>query len=107
MIRTKERTIDVYKRAGAEMRLLKSVLSKVTVDVSKVLSATETDKLIKELDRICLICSKAEENMFKDYPKLSNEYTDVFYGALNYEPRNEVDAEIIETAKRVADELFK
>lgn len=107
MIRAKERTIDVYKRAGAEMRLLKSVLSKVTVDVSKVLPATETDKLIKEIDRICLICSRAEENMFKDYPNLSNEYTDVFYGALNFEPRNEVDAEIIETAKRVADELFK
>ena len=68
MIRAKDRTIDVYKRVGAEMRLLKSILSKVTVDVSKVLSATETDKLIKELDRICLICSKAEENMFQDYP---------------------------------------
>lgn len=107
MIRAKERTIDIYKRVGAEMRLLKSVLSKVTVDVSKVLTATETDKLIKALDRICLICSRAEENMFKDYPNLSNEYTDVFYGALNFEPRNEVDAEIIETAKRVADELFK
>ena len=107
MIRAKDRTIDVYKRAGAEMRLLKSILSKVTVDVSKVLTATETDKLIKELDRICSICSKAEDNMFKDYPDLSYEYTDVFYGALNYEPRNEVDAEIIETAKRVADELFK
>lgn len=107
MIRAKDRTIDVYKRVGAEMRLLKSILSKVTVDVSKVLTATETDKIINELDKICLICSKAEENMFKDYPKLSNEYTDVFYGALNYEPRNEVDAEIIETAKRVADELFK
>lgn len=107
MIRAKDRTIDVYKRVGAEMRLLKSILSKVTVDVSNVMTATETDKLIKELDRICLICSKAEENMFKDYPDLSNEYTDVFYGALNYEPRNEVDAEIIETAKRVADELFK
>lgn len=107
MIRAKDRTIDVYKRVGAEMRLLKSILSKVTVDVSNVMTATETDKLIKELDRICLICSKAEENMFKDYPDLSNEYTDVFYGALNYEPRNEVDAGIIETAKRVADELFK
>lgn len=107
MIRAKDRTIDVYKRVGAEMRLLKSILSKVTVDVSKVLTATETDKLIKELDRICLICSRTEENMFKDYPNLSNEYTDVFYGALNFEPRNEVDAEIIETAKRVAYELFK
>ena len=50
MIRAKDRTIDVYKRVGAEMRLLKSILSKVTVDVSKVLTATETDKLIKELD---------------------------------------------------------
>ena len=107
MIRAKDRTIDVYKRVGAEMRLLKSILSKVTVDVSKVLTATETDKIINELDKICLIFSKAEENMFKDYPKLSNEYTDVFYGALNCAPRNEVDAEIIETAKRVADELFK
>lgn len=41
MIRAKDRTIDVYKRAGSEMRLLKSILSKVTVDVSKVLTATD------------------------------------------------------------------
>ena len=53
MIRAKDRTIDVYKRAGSEIRLLKSILSKVIVDVSKVLTATETDKLINELDKIC------------------------------------------------------
>ena len=61
MIRTKERTIDVYKRAGAEMRLLKSVLSKVTVDVSKVLSATETDRLLKRLGFNVYVLDDAEQ----------------------------------------------
>ena len=44
--------------------------------------------------------------MFKDYPDLSKDYIDVFYGDVANEPRNEVDKKIIEMAKEVSDGLF-
>ena len=31
--------------------------------------------------------------MFRDYPEITDEYVDVFYGATDNETRNEVDAD--------------
>ena len=45
MLQKNLRTIDEYKRAGAEMRLFKTLGSKLAVDISGVLSAQESDKL--------------------------------------------------------------
>lgn len=44
--------------------------------------------------------------MFRDYPQLSNEYIDVFYGNVESEPRNDVDKKVIEMAREAADGLF-
>lgn len=103
----KDRTLDEYKRAGSEMRLFKQLGTTLAIDISKVLSAADTDKLLKALSKIDEICSKAEDNMFHDFPKLGREYTDVFYGCVNDEPRNDLDAEIIEMAKKKANDLFE
>lgn len=107
MVNKKIRTIDVYKQAGAEMRLFKSVGRKLAEDISQVLPAQDTDSFLRILDRIGVICSRAEDNMFHDHPEISNDYLDVFYGDVSGEPRNDVDAEIIGKAKETADELFK
>ncbi len=106
MLRKKERTLDEYKRAGCEMRLFKQLGTTLAVDISKVLSAADTDKFLKALSKVDEICSKAEESMFQDYPKLESEYIDVFYGSVKDEPRNELDAEIIQKARKAADDLF-
>lgn len=107
MIAKKDRNIDVYKNAGAYMRLLKTAGTKALIEISKVLYAKDTDRLIKALNTIDEICSRAEYNMFRDYPDLSNEYIDVFYGDVSDIPRNDVDEEIINLAREKADELFK
>lgn len=107
MLSKKERTIDEYKQAGAEMRLFKELSAKFMVDLSKVLSAPDTDKLYRALRRIDEVCSRAEDNMFHDYPKLGNEYLSVFYGSTSNEPRNAVDEEVITTAKKMAGGLFE
>lgn len=106
MLAKKERTLDEYKRIGGEMRLFKSLGTKLVVDISKVVSATDCDSLMKALNRIDTICSKAEDNMFHDHPELGAEYTSVFYGTVNGEPRNAVDEEMIERARQAADGLF-
>ena len=104
MISRKERTLDVYENAGAWMRLLKTVGTETMTAISPVLSAKDTDRMLKALDTISLVCSDAEENMFRDHPHVSNEYIDVFYGNVSDEPRNKVDAGIL---KRVRKNLEK
>lgn len=107
MIARKQRTMEIYENTGALMRLLKTIGTKAIVEVSPVLLAKDSDKMIKALNMVDEICSKAEESMFSDYPDLTDKYIDVFYGALNYEPRNEVDERIIQKARTASDELFK
>ena len=102
----KERTMERYMKAGAEMRLFKNLGAKMITDIGYVLSAAEQDKLMRAMNRIDEVCSKAEDNMFCDYPNISNEYTDVFYGNVEDTPRNGVDKKIIEMARVAADELF-
>ena len=102
----RNRTMEQYKLAGAEMRLLKSLMGKTIVDASCVLTAADQDKLMRALDCIDEVCSHAEDNMFHDYPTLSNDHIDVFYGDVNDEPRNTVDEEQIALAKQVADGRF-
>lgn len=107
MYTKKDRTLEEYKRAGSEMRLFKTLGSKVAVDISKVLSAADTDKFIRALNKIDDICCKADDNLFRDYPEVGNEYTDVFYGSVGAAPRNALDAEMIERARVTANELFE
>ncbi len=107
MLKKNRRTVDTYMKAGAEMRLFKNLGTRMAVDISKVLSATDTDKLMRALDKVDEICSKAEENMFRDHPQLPDEYIDVFYGNVRDEPRNDVDEKIIRMARKVADGLFE
>lgn len=107
MKRNKKRSIDEYKKAGAEMRLFKQLGTKLAVDISAVLPAKETDKLLRALKRIDEVCSHAEDCMFADYPEVSNEYLDVFYGSVNDKPRNSIDEEVITLAREVADGLFQ
>lgn len=89
------------------MRLFKTLGTKLAVDISYVLTAADQNKLMRALKIIDDVCSTSEDNMFHDYPHLPNEYTDVFYGSTDSEPRNDVDAKVLELAKETADELFE
>ena len=107
MLVKSNRTIDEYKRAGAAMRLFRSVAGKALVDVSGVISSRDQDVLERAINIIEDICSHAEDKMFADFPRLPNDFIDVFYGEVDDDPRNEVDREQIELARKVADELFE
>lgn len=107
MMKKRERTIDAYKKAGAEMRLLKTLQSRVWTGVGNLVSAQDQNKLLRAFRIIDAVCSNVEDNMFRDHPELGSEYIDVFYGATYAEPRRPLDAEIIAKAKEVADDLFR
>ena len=101
-----DRTMTMYVEAGAYMRLLSYIGAKAAVAMSKVLPAKDADRLMKLLQRIDEIRSKAEDQLFDDFPNIGNEGTDVFYGTLSAEPRNELDEEVIRMAKQKTMELF-
>ena len=107
MIQKNRRTVDTYMKVGAKMRLFKMLGTRTAVEISQVLSATDTQKLMRALDKVDEICSKAEDNMFRDHPDLTDEYLDVFYGSTEMEPRNDVDRKVIAMAREAADGLFR
>ena len=107
MLIKKNRTIDEYKKAGAKIRLFKHLGAKVAEDISKVISTSDYKILEGALHRIDVVCSRAEDNMFSDFPELGSEYVDVFYGNVKDKPRNTLDKEIIQMAKKASDDLFE
>lgn len=107
MLNKNERTMEVYVEAGAYARLLSDIGTKAVVEMSKIIPAKETDKFVKLLSGIDEIKCKADDQLFRDFPKIGNEGTDVFYGTLSAEPRNGLDEEVISTAKQKAAELFE
>ena len=106
MLPKNKRTLEVYKTAGAEMRLYKTLGAKLMTDISRVLSAADQDILMRAMNKIDVVCSRAEDNMFRDYPNLSSEHIDVFYGAVDYGTKHDLDAEMVQRAKQIADDLF-
>lgn len=107
MLKKYERTIDTYMKAGAKMRLFKTLGTKLYVDISRVISASDRQKLARALGSVDEICSRAEDNMFRDHPGLSAEYIDVFYGSTGNDPRNDIDRKVIAMAREAADGLFE
>ena len=64
MINKKERTIELYKLVGAEMRLFRTLGGNLTIHMSQVLLSTDTDKFMRVLQKIDEVRSRAEDNMF-------------------------------------------
>lgn len=67
----KGRTLDVYKEAGAWVRLYKDVSAQMLSQVSPLLSKTEKDKLYSAVNKINAIISNADEGLFRDFPNLT------------------------------------
>lgn len=106
MYRKKKRTLEKYRRAGAEMRLVKELVVKLCKDSWGVASAVDNEKLSRARDLIREVCSNIEDNMFQDFPELSDDYVNVFYGDLKRQPANQVDAEQMALAERIANFYF-
>lgn len=89
------------------MRLLKAVLAETYMECSKVVKASDCDILETATHKIDNVCSRAEDNMFNDFPKVGNEYIDVFYGTPGSTCRSEVDTEQVKLMIKLVKELFK
>jgi len=105
MLTKANRTIEKYLKAGAEMRLFKTLGTRVFVDVGNLINAVDRNRLKRALDIIGEVCSNAEDNMFRDHPQLTDEYTKVFYGATFKPAINHVDEQIHGLVKETAESL--
>ena len=86
----KGRTLDVYKEAGAWVRLYKDVSA----------------QMLSAVNKINAIISNADEGLFRDFPDIGNKGCNIFYGSLRNAPRDELDEEIIALAEKDAQSLF-
>ncbi len=102
-----KKTLEQYKDMGAKFRVFKTMACQLSVEASQFLQASQWAKLQKAVDTIGAFASPIENKMFRDYPELTDEYIDVFYGATDNETRNEVDADVVDRAKKFCGSLFE
>lgn len=104
--RKKKRTLEKYRYVGAEMRLINELVIGLCKNAWGVASAVDNKKLDRALELISEVRSNIEDNMFRDFPELSDDYVNVFYGGLKRQPVNRVDAEQMALAERIANFYF-
>lgn len=102
-----ERTIRKYMKAGARMRLFKTLAGRLYCDMSELISAEEQVALLRALQSIDRISQWAGEDLLLQHPELPDEYRAAFSGRTDGEPESEVDKEVIQMAREAADECFK
>ena len=102
----RRKTLEQYKELGAMFRTYKTMAAKLSVSASPFLTKVKWQKLQKAIDTIGSFASELEDKMFEEHPEITDEYVDVFYGATTNEPRNELDAEMVERAKAFCKTLF-
>lgn len=107
MLMKKQRTMEIYKKVGAEMRLMKCMGNVLYVDLAKILPKKEIRKLHKALEKIHELAYTAENQMRMDCDCFEGNFWEIFSGPLKADPINHLDAEIIEKAKEAVNELFK
>lgn len=105
--RERNRTLEMYKKVGAEARLLKMVFAKFYVDAANIAQSSVSGKLFTIDRKITEAVSELENLMFKDFPNISNDYCDVFYGTLEHHNLvTDVDKEEYRTAIGLLKEML-
>ena len=99
-----KRTIKAYVQAGAEMRIFKTILSKLYVDATKLLPTSKSKRIGTAVNIINAVCAEVESNMVKDFPHISQSYATKFYGPADNpafysvnEQANKLTREILES----------
>ena len=103
----RKRTLEQYKLAGAWMRICKTVIVKTWPECWSVLSAKDCRMFGAAERRISILCSRAEDNMFLDFPHLTSEAFDIFYGSPEIDPRTDTDREQLQLMQKLIRGMFK
>ena len=86
MFKKDERTVELYTRVGALMRIQKWIAGQIIIEGSKIMPSNESDRCIREINKFDAHFSDfMEEQMFKDHPRLSNAYLNAFYNGIECE----------------------
>ena len=101
-----KRTMDMYVEAGAYARLLYDIVAKAATSLGQILPKKDVSKVWRILDDLSGVKSKADDQLFRDFPGIGDEGMSVFYGALTNGPYNKLDEQVIRTAKQKAMALF-
>lgn len=98
MVNKNERTVEKYLLAGAWMRLAKFVEAMAFDHISGLIPSAMQAANIRKVEKgNSQLSSDAENQMFTDFPLLSNDYLNVFYGSIDTHRYNsQVDKEIHE-----------
>ena len=107
IIAKEDRTLEAYKRAGAQVRLMKAAAVNAAVALGGVLTSDEYAKVRRALSLLDEAVSRADDRLFLDHPGIGDDYTRVFYGHLGGDPISPLDGEVRQLAREYADGLFE
>ena len=101
-----DRSWNNLKKAGALMRLTKHALTSAIVQMDKCFPKKDSSKLNTALRLISEVCCIADDKAVDTFPEKEQETMCIFYGAINIEPRNETDKEVMEIARDFIKERY-
>lgn len=99
----KERTMDLYIDAAANVHLLDEMLLNATVSLSKVLPKRDSDRLFAARKALICIQDVAERRMLADHPEIGNkDYEHVFYSVSGH--YGELEGKVFDRISEIIDE---
>lgn len=98
--------MDVYKNAGAAVRLFRAVTSRMIYDISPVINKREMDGLLIAIEQTETAIRHAHWRMTDDHKDLDDEGKNIFYGAINEKKENDLDGEMKEMIEALAKDIF-
>ena len=103
-----KRTMERYIEAGAWAKLYELVGHRMIDAMAPVIPTKDVDRMINMMWKFGRIKAGADTQLFRDYPKISNDALRVFYGDLSrsISPCGDLDRQVIERAKDIVKNLL-
>ena len=99
----KERTMDLYIDAAANVHLLDEMLINVDIALSKVLPKRDLERLYAARKALMRIQDVAERRMLADHPEIDNkDYEHVFYSVSGH--YGELEGKVFDRISEIIDE---
>ena len=100
--------LSEYKAIGTNVRLIKGMLTSLVNLSSGVIPKNLYMPKVRIIEReISKMASEIEDRMLHDYPEVSNEYLDVFYGSVVKDENSELGSELNGYASEITGDMLK
>ena len=104
----KKATLDQYMDIGAQVKLIKAMMSNLMTMTAGTLPKTVYGNEFRSLERAMRnLSSKFEDRMFREYPELPDDYLKVFWGNMPRSTGDEMERDLAARMEKIIDGLIE